>query len=88
MDGVLSWLLPLLEQYAQQYPWLATVVFVMGSFRLFLKPVMSIIEAVVGLTASPKDDEFLAKVLDHKAYKAVAYVLDWLGSIKLPKKEG
>lgn len=87
MESVLMWLKPLIEQYSAQYPWLVTIVFIMGSFRLFLKPVMAIAEAVVGLTASPKDDELLAKVLDHKIYKAVAFVFDWLGSIKLPKKK-
>jgi hypothetical protein len=87
MESVLVWLKPLLESYAGQHGWLVTVLTVVGSLRLFLKPVMSIVQNVVYLTPKKSDDEFLNKVLESKAYKAVSYVLDWFGSVKLPQKK-
>ena len=48
---------------------------------------MTIVQNVVGLTPTVKDDEFMAKMMDHKAYKAFAFFVDWIASVKLPKKE-
>lgn len=86
MDALLEWLKPLLESYSSQYPWLFVTVTVMGSFRLFFKPVMTIVQNVILLTPSKADDEFFQKMLDSKVYKAVAFLVDWFASIKLPKK--
>ncbi len=85
MDGVLLWLKPLLEGYAGQYGWLVSVLTVVGSLRLFLKPLMSIVQNVVYLTPNKKDDEFVNKILEAKWYKMLSYLLDWFGSIKLPQ---
>lgn len=87
MEAALLWLKPFIEQYSAEYPVLASIVFVLGTFRLFLKPVMEIVKNIISLTPSPKDDELLAKILDHKAYKAFAFFVDWIASVKLPKKE-
>ncbi len=86
MESVLAWLQPLLVQYAQQYPWLFTLLLVMASLRLFFKPLMEIFKGVVELTPSQKDNEFYNKMLEHKVYKAIVFVIDWFASIKLPKK--
>lgn len=85
MEGLLVWLKPLIESYAGQYGWLVNVLTIVGSLRLFLKPIMSIVSNVIYLTPKKSDDEFLKKVLESKAYKAVSYALDWFGSVKLPQ---
>jgi hypothetical protein len=87
MEAVTAFLEPLLFEYASKYPVLLTILIVMASFRIFFKPLMEIFKGVVDLTPSKKDDEFYAKMLDHKAYKTVAFLIDWFASIKLPKKE-
>jgi len=87
MEAAMAFIQPFLVQYAAQYTWLFTILLVMGSFRLFFKPLMTIFKGVVDLTPSQKDDEFYAKMLEHKAYKTVVFFIDWFASIKLPKKE-
>lgn len=77
---------PFLAQYAEKYPALATVLQIMVTARLVIKPLMSAL-----LTIS-KDTQFsflepLKSISDSKIYKTIAFVLDWLLSIKLPKKE-
>ncbi len=62
------------------------IVVIIGSLRLLLKPLQGVFQVIVDLTPSQKDNEVFAKVLESKPYKIVAYVLDWLGSIKVPKK--
>jgi len=76
---------PFLAQYAEKYPLLAQVLSIMVTARLVIKPLMSAL-----LTIS-KDTEFkflepLKEFSDNKAYKTVAFFLDWLLSVKLPKK--
>jgi len=87
MEAILVWLQPLLIQYAQQYPWLLTILLVMASLRVFFKPIMAIFKGVVDLTPSNKDNEFYNKMLENKIYKGFVFVVDWFASIKLPKKE-
>lgn len=77
----------ILAQLSESAPWLIKVIFWMGLLRLMMKPVMTAIGEVIKLTPTQKDDEVWAKVLDHKVYKAVVFVLDYVASIKLPKKE-
>lgn len=88
MDSVLDWLGPLLEGYAGAYPWLVSVLLVIGSARLFVKPVMSLVLAYVQVTPKKSDDKwFNDNVLNAKWYKTASYILDWVGSIKLPQKK-
>ena len=63
------------------------VLLFMGTARSIFKPLMGAIEKFVTDTESKKDDEFLAKVKAHKAYLAVCWIMDYLASIKLPKKQ-
>lgn len=68
-----------------QFPVLGSVIFAMGLLRLVFKPLMTIIQNVVAQTESKKDDEVLAKVEGNVFFKALAWLVDFLGSIKLPK---
>lgn len=85
MEAILGILAPVLEMLAGKYGFMAQVVAVVGSLRLIFKPLMALLQSIVGVTPSVKDDELLAKVLAHPAYKAVAFLVDMVASVKLPK---
>jgi hypothetical protein len=72
---------------ADKYPTVASILMVMGVLRAIFKPLMSLIEAYVLATPSTKDDEFYNKMLDSKIYKGIVWVLDYMASVKLPKKK-
>ena len=67
-----------------QYPWLATVLLVIGSLRLLLKPIMLAIEWYTKQTPNPNDDVAVLKFEAGPIYKVLSIGLDVLGSIKLP----
>jgi hypothetical protein len=82
----LSIILSLFVSLAQKYPVLASVIAVMGTARLVMKPIVSCIKALVELTPSKSDDEKVAQVEASKPYKAVIFVLDYFLSVKPIKK--
>jgi hypothetical protein len=91
VDMVLAFIKPFMEQYAEKFPWLSTIVSVVGLVRVVIKPLMS---AMVTINADLKKQghevnplQKLEDVSHNKIYKSVAYVMDWFLSIKLPKKE-
>ena len=73
-----------LIELATKYQVVMTICIVVGIFRLVFKPLMAIIKAVVVYTPTSSDDIVMAKIEEHKAYKAVLWVIDYLLSIKLP----
>ena len=75
-------LLPLIAKF----PVLASVLMVIGVLRLVNKPLFAFLRTVVDATPTPKDNEILVKIETSKAYKYVSFVLDYLGSVKLPQK--
>ena len=75
-----------LQQLVGQAPWLATILMVMGALRAIMKPLMELLKVIVKQTPSPKDDAWLSKAMESKFYKTLSFILDWVGSIKLPKK--
>lgn len=79
MDALLQFLFDL----AEKHPAVAVAFGVVGFLRVVNKPFFSFVRAVVGATATKKDDEFLDKVEASKIYKGFAYVLDWFGSVKI-----
>lgn len=76
----------IVETYGPQYPWLVTAIAFVGTFRLVVKPVMAAIEQIVKATPTKEDDKVLEEVKQSQAYKWFLFVLDWLTSIKIPKK--
>jgi hypothetical protein len=85
LAGILSFLGPILGSFAIKYPVLADVLGIMVTARLIIKPLMS------ALITMSKDTsiEFLDNIAafsDNKIYKLVAFILDWVLSIKLPSK--
>jgi len=87
MEAILNFLLPLLNMYGEQIPFLPKVIFTIGILRVVVKPIQTAITAYVAFTPSTKDDAWWSKAKDGKIYKAVAFVLDWSASIKLPVKK-
>jgi len=87
ISGILAILGPLFEGFIKQYPVIGIVVFWIGAVRIVMKPVMAVALAIVQLTNTKSDDEWLAKLKTKKWYKTVCFILDWFLSVKLPKEE-
>lgn len=68
-----------------KYPVLASIVGVVGILRLLLKPLFSFFHSFVLATPTPKDDALLSTVETSKTYSIVAFLLDYIGSIKINK---
>lgn len=75
----------LVSSLVAKEPWFATVLLVLGFFRLIFKPLFSFAKMITDATTSKKDDEIYSKVEKSKITKAVAWVLDYLFSLKLIK---
>ena len=85
LEAILIALAPVIEALAGNYGWLAQIIMIIGIARVCMKPLMAAFEEIVKITPSPKDDEFLGKLLANPIYKMVCFILDWFGSLKLPK---
>ena len=86
MEELLGLLKPLIELYAGKLGIAVQIISIVGSLRLLLKPIMSVVSTVVLITPSKSDDLLPEKIMEHKAYKMFVFVVDYLASIKLPKK--
>lgn len=87
MEAFLSFLQPIIEAYAGQFGIIVQIIVFVGSLRIFVKPVMSLISTYVIFTKTQKDDIWFAKLQEDKIFKAVIYVIDWLASIKIVAKK-
>lgn len=74
-----------LIDFLSKYPMLLQVIIAMGTARMIFKPLMVFIQEVVNVTPSTKDNEFFEAMKANAIYKAIAFMLDYVGSIKLPK---
>lgn len=86
MEQILLFLKPMVEAYSGQLGGAVQIISIIGSLRLIIKPIMGVIEAYVSITPTKNDDLLPAKIKENKVYKTIVYVLDWIGSLKLPKK--
>lgn len=75
----------MLMEIMSQSPLLSMILMVMGGLRLVLKPIMAYYEKKVAESPDKADDEKLAKMKEAGWYKALAFVLDYAASVKLPK---
>jgi hypothetical protein len=85
VSTVLAILAGFLPGWVEKYPILADILGIMATARLVIKPIMSALLTIFASTSFP----FLAKVAefsDNKIYKIIAFILDWVVSLKLPKK--
>lgn len=81
MENVIS----LLLNFGLQNPQIASILMIIGGFRVFMKPITAFIESVVLATDSKKDDEMLSNIQKNPIYKGFMFALDYLFSIKKPK---
>ncbi|MES2697500.1 MAG: hypothetical protein V4773_28800 [Verrucomicrobiota bacterium] len=78
---------PFIVSFAESHPWVLTLLAVIATLRLVFKPLMSAVHVYVQSTAGESDDAFLDKVEHSRAYKILAWLLDYFGSIKVgPQK--
>ena len=70
---------------ASKYPLLISILGVVGVLRLIFKPLFYFFHEFVLATPTKRDDDFLMKVEKSKAYSVIVFLVDYLGSIKLPK---
>jgi hypothetical protein len=74
-----------LADLVTRYPWFSTVVVVVGTLRLCLKPAFELFHIIVGVTPTKADDEFLERMEASKAWTWFTWLLNYLTSIKLTK---
>lgn len=65
------------------HPWIATVLVVIGAFRVVAKPLMSLAHTLAAYTPTPKDDAIVDKVEASWAWRAFCWALDWTTSLKV-----
>jgi len=67
------------------YPFIRHLISIMIICRVIFKPTFMILGKYVELTVEEKDNKRLAELMDTKTYKMIAFIVDMLASVKLPK---
>jgi uncharacterized Fe-S cluster-containing radical SAM superfamily protein len=79
--------LNILDSLSGTHAWIATLLVLMGACRAIAKPLSSIVHTIVDITPSTWDNGALSKITNffllNPVGKTIAYVLDWLTSIKI-----
>ncbi len=83
LNTVGSWVLGLLSGN----PIVASILVIVGSLRLAIKPLMTLIQIYVKLTPYDSDDKWLQNLEMSKGYKLLIYLMDWLLSVKVSEKK-
>lgn len=83
----------LLNNLVEQYPWLGGLAMLMGSLRLIMKPLFTVIDKYVESTPETSDNEKWESFKSSKTVKYLAWFMDYIASVKLnteskPKSEG
>lgn len=68
------------------HPAFSSLLMLIGVLRVVMKPLMMFIETLVVATPTKLDDGVYKSMIESELYKAFVFVVDWLASIKLPKK--
>jgi hypothetical protein len=80
-------IMEVIQKAIVEYPTVRTIVTAMVIMRLVNKPLFALLHKIVDKTESKKDNEMLEKITGHKAYKVFSFLLDYIGSIKLPQSK-
>lgn len=82
---------PIIDALQAKLPWLAALTTAMGLLRLVAKPLSALVQSFftklllyVQGTPETDDNAWVEKILASKSYRAFAFVVDWVLSIKLP----
>ena len=84
LTQILDLIKPLLDSAAGKYGIVVQVVTIVGSMRLTLKPIFAAIEKFIYETKTLSDDNFWNGVKENKIVKGIIFLIDYVGSIKLP----
>ena len=77
----------LVEQLVTTNPKVASLLLVIGSFRLVAKPVFICLSSIASKTDWKALERFLEFVEQNKFMKAIFFIFDYLGSIKIPESK-
>jgi hypothetical protein len=69
---------------AEKYPWIATILLIIGALRVVFKPVMSLLDSYVKQNCSSDEYSKLQSFESGSIYKWLSFGLDMFGSVKLP----
>lgn len=69
---------------AQGYPWLATILLVIGGFRVVFKPLMTLLDAYIKENCSSEEYAKLQTFETGPVFKWLNFAIDLFGSVKLP----
>lgn len=82
---------PLIDALQDKLPWLAVLSSIMGLARLFAKPLSALVQSFftklllyVQGTPETDDDAWVERLLASRPYRAFAFGVDWVLSVKLP----
>jgi len=85
IEMLLSALNPLIAMYGGELGFLPQLISIIGTLRLFIKPLMGLVDTYVMSTSDKKDDEKWDKIKEGKVFQTAVYFLDWFASIKIKK---
>lgn len=74
---------PFIVEFAQNHPWALTALALIAALRLVFKPIMAGVSHYVKSTPSANDDAALERIEHSRAFRVFAWLLDYLGSIKV-----
>lgn len=90
----MSELQPLLDLLSGKISWLATALAWIGALRLVAKPVSAAVQTAFSKlvakaieTPEPEDDELVGKLIRSWPYRILAFLVDWIASVKLPTSD-
>ena len=83
LNTVGTWLLNMLSGN----PAVASILILVGTLRLAVKPLMTLLQLYVKLTPYDQDDKWLQDLEMSKGYKLCLYLMDWLLSVKISEKK-
>lgn len=75
----------LLIDFLSGNPNFATFLAIVGACRLINKPLFALLHAVVDVTATKVDNEYLERLESSKGYKAFIFLIDYFFSVKAKK---
>lgn len=86
LEEIISTIIQQILAWALQYPVIASILMVIGTLRLIMKPLMTFLNELVIIIPGDTDNQILSSVENSKWFKGLMYVLDWFASIKFPVK--
>ncbi|TXH43497.1 MAG: hypothetical protein E6Q97_34040 [Desulfurellales bacterium] len=84
----LAFLAPIVQSLAQKYPWVLSLLMIIGISRLALKPVFAVAMRYMELEPNPEKRAKVEKLLASRAWKTFAFAVDYIFSVKLPYTQG